>query len=145
MIFIVILFFTLCMPGMKAYAHEDENITEKYQRDYLSKIFDSENGVDGTTANCIFSDTDGFLWFGSYTGLYRYDGTDFKKYLVDGRSVPVNNIVQDSDGDLWIGTNGDGIYRFDGTDFEEIKLEREDQGISVINSLYMDRKDVLWV
>ncbi len=145
MIFIVILFFTLCMPGMKAYAHEDENITEKYQRDYLSKIFDSENGLDGTTANCIYSDTDGFLWFGSYTGLYRYDGTDFKKYLVDGRSVPVNDIVQDSDGDLWIGTNGDGIYRFDGTDFEEIKLEREDQGISVINSLYMDQKDVLWV
>ncbi len=140
---IFILFFILCLRGVKVYA--DESITEEYERDYLSKIYDSENGLDGTTANCVYSDTEGFLWFGSYTGLYRYDGTDFKKYLVDGRSVPVNDIIQDSEGDFWIGTNGDGLYRFDGTDFEEITLEREDEGISVINSLYLDRRDVLWV
>ncbi len=143
MIFVFILFFSVCLRGIQAYA--DANITEKYERDYLSQIFDSENGLDGTTANCVYPDADGFLWFGSYTGLYRYDGTDFKKYMVEGRSLPVNDLVQDTKGDFWIGTNGDGIYRFDGTDFEEIKLEKEDQGASVINSLYLDEQEVLWV
>ncbi len=143
MVFIFILFFTVCLQGIKVYAGED--ITEEYERDYLSEIFDSKNGLDGTTANCVYSDTDGFLWFGSYTGLYRYDGTDFKKYEVDGRSLPVNDVLQDSDGNFWIGTNGDGVYRFDGKDFEEIELESEDQGTSVINDLYVDQEGILWV
>ncbi len=142
-VLVFILFLAAYLQEGKVYAASD--ITEKYERDYLSETYDSENGLDGTTANCVYSDTDGFLWFGSYTGLYRYDGTDFKKYLMYGRSLPVNDLTQDSKGNFWIGTNGDGVYRFDGKDFEEVKIESEDQGISVINSLYVDQKDTVWV
>lgn len=142
-VFVSLLFIATYLQEGKVYAASD--IAEEYERDYLSEIYDSENGLDGTTANCVYSDTDGFLWFGSYTGLYRYDGTEFKKYLMDGRSLPVNDMVQDSKGFFWIATNGDGVYCFDGKDFKEIKLEDEDQGMSVINSLYIDQEDVLWV
>lgn len=137
------IFFAVHFYDAKVFAGNSE--TEKYERDYLSKVFDSENGLEGTTGNCICADSDGFLWLGGYTGLYRYDGTEFKKYLVEGRALPVNDIVTDQDGNLWIGTNGDGIYRFDGKNFQEYKLDNEVQGTSVVNKLYLDQAGTVWV
>lgn len=104
------IFFAVPFYDAKVFAGNSE--TEKYERDYLSKVFDSENGLEGTTANCICADQDGFLWLGGYTGLYRYDGNEFKKFLMDGRALPVNDIVQDQDGILWVGTNG-GLFSID--------------------------------
>lgn len=141
----VFLALFLALHLNQAEVHAEENLTEKYERDYLSKTFDSENGLEGTTANCVCADEDGFLWFGSYTGLYRYDGTEFKKYLIDGRALPVKDIAQDSNGDFWIGTNGEGVYRFDGTDFEEYILDENEQGASVINEVYVDEDGMIWV
>lgn len=137
------IFFAVPFYDAKVFAGNSE--TEKYERDYLSKVFDSENGLEGTTANCICADQDGFLWLGGYTGLYRYDGNEFKKFLMDGRALPVNDIVQDQDGILWVGTNGEGVYHFDGKNFQEYKLDNEVQGTSVVNKLYLDQEGTVWV
>lgn len=143
MVVLSTIFFAVHLNNVKVFAGNSE--AEKYERDYLSKIFDSENGLEGTTANCICPDSEGFLWFGGYTGLYRYDGTEFKKYLMDGRALPVNQIVQDKKGNLWIGTNGEGIYRFDGKEFTEYQLNDEEQGAFVINKLYLDTEGTVWI
>lgn len=116
-----------------------------YEKDYLAKVFTSENGLEGTVANCVFSSDDGFLWIGGYTGLYRYDGTEFKRLLINERALPINTITQDIQGNLWIGTNGDGIYRYDGTDFVEYHLGADENGAYIINRLYSDSKGVLWI
>ena len=137
------MFFAVYFNNVNAFAENSD--TEKYERDYLSRVFNSENGLEGTTANCICPDSNGFLWFGSYTGLYRYDGNEFKKYLLNGRSLPVNDIVEDESGNLWIGTNGDGVYSFDGTDFSECQLNDEARGSSVVNTLYLDSDEKVWV
>lgn len=118
---------------------------ENYGRDYLTKIYNSENGLEGTAANCIYSSEDGFIWIGGYTGLYRYDGTEFKNYLIHGRALPVNEILQDQSGALWIGTNGEGLYRYDGNEFEEYPLNTEDNGVYIINKLYCDQNDAIWI
>ena len=115
--------FAGCVNSVTAFAENHE--TETYERDYLSRTLDSEDGLEGTAANCVCEDSDGFLWFGAYTGLYRYDGNEFKKYLINERAYPVNDIVEDESGNLWIGTNGEGIYRFDGENFTEYKLNEE--------------------
>ena len=82
---------------------------------------------------------------GSYTGLYCYDGTEFQKVLIDGRAIVVNDIVQDSGGDLWIGTNGDGIYRYDGSDFIQYDAVQLPDGAEVINKLYLEPDGMLFV
>ncbi len=70
------------------------------------------------SGNCMLQDSDGFMWFGSNDGLYRYDGTNFKIYRShpdDNNSITdgsVNYIIEDSDGFLWIGT-GNGLSRLD--------------------------------
>ncbi len=137
------IFFTVRFNYEKVFAENNE--VEKYEKDYLSRLYDSEDGLEGTTANCICSDAEGFLWIGGYTGLYRYDGTEFKKYLLDSRALPVNDIVVDQNGDLWVGTNGDGVYRFDGKDFTEYKLNDINRGAGVINKLYLDTDGVVWI
>lgn len=118
---------------------------KSYERDYLTKVFNSENGLEGTVANCIYSSEDGFLWIGGYAGLYRYDGTEFKRYLINERPLPVNEIVQDPNGTLWIGTNGNGLYCYDGTTFEEYSLDSDENGAYIINKLYCDSQGTLWV
>ena len=137
------MFFFIHVNDVNVFA--ETNTNQNYERDYLSKVYNSENGLEGTTANCICPAKDGFLWLGGYTGLYRYDGTEFKKYLMDDRAIPVNDIVQDENGTLWIGTNGEGIYSFDGENFKEYKLDHDERGSSVINKLYKDSEGIVWI
>jgi len=65
-----------------------------------------------------FCDKSGRLWFGSYSkGLFLYEpGTDsFKRYAndpSDEQSLPSNDvraIYEDSEKNIWIGTNGGGL------------------------------------
>lgn len=136
------MFFTIGFNNVNAFAENRD--VEKYERDHLSRVLDSEDGLEGTAVNCVCPDSEGFLWFGGYTGLYRYDGNEFKKYLIEERAFPVNDIVQDESGDLWIGTNGEGVYRFDGSNFTECKLNDEECGAAVINKLYLDSDGRVW-
>ena len=118
--------------------------TPDYERDYMTRIFNSDNGLEGAAVKCICASDDGFIWVGSYTGLYCYDGTEFQKVLIDGRAIVVNDIVQDSGGDLWIGTNGDGIYRYDGSDFIQYDAVQLPDGAEVINKLYLELDGMLF-
>ncbi len=141
------IFFAVCFNNVNVFAENNEaenSETEKYERDYLSRVLDSEDGLEGTTANCVYPDSDGFLWFGGYTGLYRYDGNELRKYLINDKAFPVNDIVEDESGNLWIGTNGEGVYRYDGNTFTECKLNEEACGASVINKLYLDSDGAIW-
>lgn len=60
--------------------------------------------------NIIFEDHLGFLWLGTDSGLYRYDGHSLveNQYDVfDEHSIPnnsINSIVEDDLGNLWIGS-----------------------------------------
>lgn len=110
----------------------------------MTRIFNSDNGLEGAAVKCICASDDGFIWVGSYTGLYCYDGTEFQKVLIDGRAIVVNDIVQDSGGDLWIGTNGDGIYRYDGSDFIQYDAVQLPDGAEVINKLYLELDGMLF-
>lgn len=79
-----------------------------------------KEGLSNSEIRCIFQDRKGFLWFGTYNGLNRYDGYDFRVYRnqpEDTTSIIhsyVNCIAEDSVNKLWIGTR---------------------QGISVLNPL----------
>jgi signal transduction histidine kinase/streptogramin lyase len=61
----------------------------------------------------IHQDAKGYLWFGTWEGLSRFDGYRFISY---GRSDGlghhiINDIAEDGEGHLWIATNGGGISR----------------------------------
>ena len=75
------------------------------------------NGLSHNQINCIFKDQQGFLWFGTASGLNRYDGYEFKvfKHIIkDTSSINddyILNIVQGPEKKVWIQTRaGFSIY-----------------------------------
>jgi signal transduction histidine kinase/ligand-binding sensor domain-containing protein/DNA-binding response OmpR family regulator len=76
-----------------------------------------EQGLSNNAIRSIFQDHRGFMWFGSYDGLNRYDGYGFKVFrnrFNDSSSLVDNNIhavKEDLAGNIWVGTNqGLSIY-----------------------------------
>jgi signal transduction histidine kinase/ligand-binding sensor domain-containing protein len=71
-------------------------------------------GRDGAPGEiyAVAQTRDGFLWLGTGTGLYRFDGVRFDKVeALFGFSMPSNDVsalMADADGGLWVG------YRFGG-------------------------------
>lgn len=78
---------------------------------------DIGQGLSHNQVNTIFRDEQGFIWFGTMSGLNRYDGYNFKIFrrsIKDTNSISddyISQIVQGPEGKLWIATrNGWNIY-----------------------------------
>ena len=114
-----------------------------------------ESGLSQSTVLSIHQDQKGFLWFGTYEGLNRYDGYNFKVYKTDPEnihSISNNNIAyitEDHLGKLWIGTQ-EGLNSFDRTT-ERFKTYKHDpyndQSVSrnYIRYIYEDKSGTLWI
>ncbi|MBR3570532.1 MAG: HD domain-containing protein [Oscillibacter sp.] len=74
---------------------------------FASVLYDSGNGLPTSEANDIVQSDDGFIWIGSYGGLIRYDGKEFRRY--EG-VTSVKCLFVDSKQRLWIGTNDHGMF-----------------------------------
>jgi signal transduction histidine kinase/ligand-binding sensor domain-containing protein/AraC-like DNA-binding protein len=78
-------------------------------QDIQVKYLGIENGLSNNVVNSIFQDHNGFMWFGTYDGLNRYDGHGFKTYrniIGDSTSLSsnsINVIEEDAKHRLWIG------------------------------------------
>ena len=72
-------------------------------RDYV-------DGLGNLSVNCLLQDRSGFLWIGTESGLYQYDGSRFWQFgQKDGLpSGFVRALTLDQDGRLWVGTR-DGL------------------------------------
>ena len=76
---------------------------------YSSVLYNSENGMPTSEANAIVQTPDGFIWIGGYSGLIRYDGSDFTRYEANTGIASVICLYVDSSERLWIGTNDSGV------------------------------------
>ncbi len=102
----------------------------------------------------IVQDTQGFMWFGTWNGLTRYDGYKFKvfKHEADDRKslsgVYVYSLFKDHLGNLWVGTDG-FLDRFqpETESFIHYKLDRPAaNGLSsIVNHISEDSDGTLWL
>ena len=78
------------------------------------KHLTTKDGLSQNYVRVIAQDSRGFMWFGTSSGLQRYDGYNFTKYThnpfdtttLSGDAVRV--IFEDSRGLLWINIEGSG-------------------------------------
>ena len=102
----------LCLSMCFSFPSKAEDITadttEDYN-DYVQSVYSSNNGLPCGEANDIAQTNDGVLWIGTYAGLYRYNGREFR-WIDNYESVKnVNCLYMDEEGRLWIGTNDNGL------------------------------------
>ena len=90
--------------------------SQKSTLEYSQNLTISD-GLAHNGVTSILEDSKGYMWFGTYDGLNRYNGYEFerfkntieKEYLVSNR---VRCVSEDFNGNIWIGTD-QGISLFD--------------------------------
>ena len=111
----------------------------------------TDEGLAQNTVDCIFQDSKGFMWFGTWNGLCRYDGYNFRTFQKGDaqRSLPDNfirAICEDTSGNLWIGTaNGVVIYNLANETFSLPENLKADLGNIAVTSLVCDHQGTIWI
>jgi signal transduction histidine kinase/DNA-binding response OmpR family regulator/ligand-binding sensor domain-containing protein len=85
---------------------------------YSSQQLDNTKGLSNSSVNAIFQDSENLLWIGTWDGLNRYDGNNFKIFRpeLDNENSLSNQVIlkiaEDNSGRIWILTIH-GINRYD--------------------------------
>ncbi len=86
----------------------------------------NNSGLSNSSVTTIFQDSSDEMWFGTWNGLNRYDGSEIKQFRPQSSSNKaishqvIRSISEDSDGYLWIAT-----------DFGINRMDRDDETFSV--------------
>lgn len=111
------------------------NAQEK-QLEYSKKLTISD-GLAHNGVTSLLEDSKGFLWFGTYDGINKYDGYQLRtfKNTIDRdilTSNRVRSISEDTKGNIWFGTDdGISLYNSSLESFRKIYSNKiEDKGIS---------------
>ncbi len=91
-----------------------------------------------------------FFWTCTTTLLYgqqehKYTFVNLKQNIT---KRAISTITQDHEGFMWIGTNSRGLYKFDGTEYtlyEHIYNDPTTLNSSIINCVYLDKQNNIWV
>lgn len=127
----------------------------KFKNYYLSEY------INATTSNSvkkIFIDRRGKMWIGLDSGIVIYDSqTDtfrpFNAKTETGETIQtdVTDMIEDSDGEVWIATNGKGLYRFSPNDEIRLRVYRNIPGETncisqnILMTLQQDSKQNIWI
>ncbi|MDE6133280.1 MAG: hypothetical protein K2G04_07900, partial [Oscillospiraceae bacterium] len=100
---------------------------------YVRTVFNERSGLPTGEANDILQTADGYVWVGSYGGLIRYDGTEFRNFSSEGilPSSSVRMMFEDSSGRLWIGTNDAGVFVYEGGEISQPEGQPRDNFLCV--------------
>ena len=143
--FILILFITV-FSGVPAFSQ---------QKQYNFAQINNTNGLSNNHVTCILRDKQGFMWFGTNSGLNRYDGYSVKIFThhpSDSTSID-NNIItalsEDCYGKLWVRTQtGFNVYDPETETFSFYNspvLQKHPEFINHFINLFTDSENQSWL
>jgi ligand-binding sensor domain-containing protein len=113
-------------------------------------VFDrrSTAAMSANDVETIYVSRDRSLWVGVYGGtLLRYQNGSFRSYSSrEGlSSATIVALAEDTRGDLWIGTDGDGLYRLHEGVFTRYTKEKDGLIDDSVRCLLADREGSIWI
>jgi ligand-binding sensor domain-containing protein/signal transduction histidine kinase len=118
----------------------------------FKRLFNSQ-GLSQVRVSDIVQDGQGFLWFGTWNGLNRYDGYKFKVFKHEpGRAdslsgVYVYSLLKDRTGAIWVGTD-QFLDRFDPITekFTHYRFVQDFNGLPTpVGRINEDSSGMLWL
>jgi len=112
-------------------------------------------GISSPVISCILRDHEGYMWFGTFNSIEKYDGYSFTSYKnVPGEINSLNNgygqtIYEDKIGNIWVGTSQglDKFNRSNGNFTHYFPNEREIniEGKNHVWAICEDKIGQLWI
>jgi signal transduction histidine kinase/ligand-binding sensor domain-containing protein/DNA-binding response OmpR family regulator len=113
-----------------------------FSQDDSVQFLDISNGLSNNSILTIYQDSDGFMWFGTYDGLNRYDGYNFKIYrnkINDKKSLSFNtiyNVEEDSRKNIWVGgSNGACVFNRKTAVFHPIEFTSNTKKTEIVKNV----------
>jgi len=129
-------------------------VTHAQQQSWHFFVPPGTESLAKTTINTVIKDKNGFVWFGTFAGLCRYDGNRLLWYTKQkGNNTISNNIVTniiaDRAGNLWIATQAGGLNHYNITTERFTHYPHDPANPSSISNnavwaLYEDRQGLIW-
>ena len=124
---------------------------------YITRHYSIKDGLNQNTVMAILQDRQGFMWFGTWDGLNRFDGYTFKVYkaMNNGVAAHVNNrvvwIYEDEAEQIWWATYDGHYYRLDATRRITTEQRQEDLPTAMIGQMEeatantkLDGNGIIW-
>jgi len=116
--------------------------------DYVNQVWTAAEGLPGNTVTDLLQKSDGYIYIGTYDGLVRFDGVKFtilsKNTVSDFRCVSARTIFEDTDGNLWVGSNDEGVAKISSSGIE---MFTTDNGLpnNSIRDIAQDKSGNIWI
>ncbi|HAA11117.1 MAG TPA: hypothetical protein DCE41_05200, partial [Cytophagales bacterium] len=114
---------------------------------YKVRNLSTDDGLPNNTFLTGLQASDGYLWFGGYGGLVRFDGVHFDVFNESTEPLMDNDGVyalhEDSKSRLWIGTQGGGCLVYDGGSFQNLISDSTWDKVNFY-AITGDNQDGLW-
>ncbi|WP_321332565.1 two-component regulator propeller domain-containing protein [uncultured Bacteroides sp.] len=75
--------------------------------------------IGNNSVSCLLTTRNNTIWVGTDIGLFKYNADKdsmqlYAKQMTENvlPAVPIKSLLEDSQGDIWIGTWADGLYRY---------------------------------
>ncbi len=122
--------------------------TAGWGTEYLTRQWQTEQGLPQNTVTAILQTSDGYLWVGTQQGLARFDGVRFTVFNSASdpafKSDRISALLADPEHGFWIGTAGGGVIRCRAGHFQSWSVQ---DGLSsdMVTSLAAGAKGTIWV
>ena len=115
---------------------------------YRSEIWTTENGLPQNSITAILQAKDGYIWFGTFGGLVRFDGIKFKIFnTINAPAIKSNRITalyEDKNGTLWIGSQSGNLISYKDEIFTSV-LEPPILPRAAIFFICVDETGAIWI
>jgi signal transduction histidine kinase/ligand-binding sensor domain-containing protein len=116
--------------------------------DFHHDIWTGREGAPADVSS-MTQTNDGWLWLGTYHGLYRFDGHRFEKYAPQTGekllSQGISALWADDNGELWIGYLSGGMSVLRDGKLRHIAAQRLDTPVTATYNMARDADGSMWV
>ena len=104
-----------------------------------------KSGLVNGSVKAVTQDRNGFIWVGTTSGLFKFNGIKFEKISTDSIAniIDVLDLYVDDNNDVWIGTKKNGLLLY--SDKKLIKITSNQLEIRTIFEITEDVNHKLWL